>query len=88
MFQLFREFMRAKVAHSTHRTKHTIGTHLVSGVVALEINEHKGLYYLYRYDAMGRCLADTCHASLAEAMAQAEYEYEIEGPWDKGNEAL
>lgn len=34
-------------------------------------------YLLLRLDPSGTCLADTWHATLEEAKAQAEFEYEV-----------
>jgi hypothetical protein len=45
----------------------------------MEIDEARsGGFYLYHYDAAGRCVADTWHATLTEAKEQARFEFEIE----------
>jgi hypothetical protein len=80
--------LRANVAKATGATVHRQAT-LVSGAVVpgtqvfiparVEIDEARsGGFFLYHYDAAGRCIADTWHATLAEAKEQATFEFEIE----------
>jgi hypothetical protein len=81
--------IRANVVKSTGATVHRHAK-LVRGTVVpgnpvgpsvrVEIDEARsGGFYLYHYDTAGRCIADTWHATLAEAKAQARFEFEIEG---------
>lgn len=41
------------------------------------------MYYVLRLDDSGKCIADTAHASQSEAVAQVEFEYELEAAEDK-----
>lgn len=49
------------------------------------VEARSGGFYLYHYDAAGRCIADTWHAALGEAKEQARFEFEIEPTdWSEG----
>ena len=80
--------IRANVVKATGATVHQHAT-LVRGTVVpgaripapawVEIDEARaGCFYLFHFDATGRCIADTWHATLAEAKEQAKFEFEIE----------
>ena len=80
--------LRANVVKATGATVHRHAK-FVKGVVvpgaqiakpeSVEIDEARaGGFYLYHYDAAGRCIADTWHATLAEAKEQAKFEFEID----------
>ena len=84
--------LRANVVRATNATVHRQGKRVHGALVPreqspvsvkVEIGEsHAGGVFLYHYDANGRCLADTWHATLAEAKSQAKFEFEIEaGDW-------
>src|SRR5579872_575996 len=73
--------LRAKVVTVIGATVHRHAT-IVKGSVApgapiphpawVEIDEAgEGTFYLFHYDAAGRCIADTWHATLAERAAAA-----------------
>lgn len=49
----------------------------------VQIEERDGMYYVLRLDDSGKCIADTAHASQSEAVAQVEFEYELEAAEDK-----
>jgi hypothetical protein len=83
--------IRANVNHTTGITAHYIGSYhdagklhcdKVSGFDFVETVQEDGLFFVYRYDTQGRCVADTCHMSEAEAKRQAELEFAIsESSW-------
>jgi|GEM_PF-3140661 len=35
------------------------------------------MHFLLRLDQGGRCVADTCHLTMEEALGQAQFEYEL-----------
>jgi hypothetical protein len=80
--------LRANVVNATGATVHrhaqfvrgaVVPGEPISAPARVEIDESQsGGFYLYRYDAAGRCIADTWHATLAEAKEQAWFEFEIE----------
>ncbi len=74
--------MRVGVLRIKGRTEHITPGLRTTDVASLEIKEEDGMYFLFRLDSNGRCVADTCHLSLEEAVAQATWEYEIEEPWE------
>jgi hypothetical protein len=43
----------------------------------VEVRTAVGGFYLMRMTGQGKCIFDTWHMTLAEAKAQAEYEYAI-----------
>ena len=73
--------LRAEVKEVTGFTKHfvssTTGAEPTPTPKFLEIVQEEDLYYLFRYDAEGACVADTCHFSLQEAREQARAEFAI-----------
>ena len=80
--------LRANVLKVTGATVHR-NAKLVKGTVVpgaqlpaparVEIDAGRsGGFCLYHYDAAGRCMADTWHATLDEAKEQARFEFEIE----------
>jgi hypothetical protein len=84
--------LRANVVRATGATVHRQAKLVDGAVVAgeqlpvsvkVEIGESRsGGVFLYHYDAVGRCIADTWHATLAEAKEQAKFEFGIEaGDW-------
>jgi adenosylmethionine---8-amino-7-oxononanoate aminotransferase len=78
--------LRADVKGSTGKTKHSIAG-IVDGLPMalapvgttawLEISEDEGGFFLFHFDAMGGCIADTWHLTLDEAKKQAEFEFGI-----------
>jgi hypothetical protein len=81
--------LRANVVRATGATVHRHAKVAKGAIVTgaqvtiparVEIEEpSSGGFFLYHYDATGRCIADTWHATLAEAKEQARFEFEIEG---------
>lgn len=78
--------LRAKVLHATgaavHRHATIVEGHLVRGAqmptaVYVEISEASTGFSLLQYDAEESCVADTWHPTVAEAMAQAKFEFGI-----------
>ena len=67
------EVLRVRGA-CTHLTATRDVTHDARRIV---IQREEGMLYLLRYDEHGVCIADTAHATLAEARRQAECEYEL-----------
>ena len=77
-------FWTASVNRVTGGTLHTVagsnGPEVIPPPNSLRIEppEKEGDgYLLLRLDPSGTCLADTWHATLEEAQAQAEFEYEV-----------
>lgn len=78
--------LRAQVKGSTGKTKHFTGT-IVDGLPVpvekrplpawVEIVEEDDAFFLLHFDHGGKNIADTWHASLSEAQAQAEFEFRI-----------
>ena len=59
------------------------GTAPIEDPVRLEIEDGTDGCFLYRLNAVGDCVADTWHATLAEAMRQAQVEYSVNpDDWD------
>lgn len=50
---------------------------LTDAVVSVEIHKQDGMYCIFRYDCDGKCIADTVQFSLDDAVAEAEYEYDL-----------
>jgi hypothetical protein len=79
--------LRAKVSQATGATAHRHAT-LVKGSLVqgaqtpaaayVEITEGPPGFSLLHLDADGRCVADTWHPTIAEAMDQAKFEFKIE----------
>jgi hypothetical protein len=79
--------MTASIIRCKETTKHQIGHFDSSGepVVdydldcpcTLSVVSVEGAIYLWRMNDTGECIADTWHMNEDEAMAQAEFEYEI-----------
>ena len=80
----------ARVRSVTGRARHSIGTASPTGqpmatsdfspATRVEIEPAGGdspAQFLIRYDAHGNFAGDTWHRNVADAMAQAEWEYEI-----------
>jgi hypothetical protein len=67
-----------KAARPTARTTHRVGGSVLGPAAALAICQYGGdsQYYLFYCDDDWTVRTDTCHASLAEAKQQAEFEYE------------
>lgn len=70
----------ATIHQQAKLVKHTVVPGAPFAVpTSVEIDEPRsGGFFVYRYDATGRCIADTWHATLAEAKEQARFEFEIE----------
>ena len=79
--------LRATVVGRTGATVHR-RAEIVKGVLApgeelpapsrVEIEETSSGVFLFHYDAAGRCVADTWHATVKEAKEQARFEFGIE----------
>lgn len=80
--------LRANVVKKTGATVHRHAT-VAKGIVApgvrvpvaarVEIDESRsGGFFLFHYDAEGRCIADTWHPTLGDAKEQAKFEFGIE----------
>lgn len=71
--------------HATGKTRHLHGIKPIPTPVELRIvqyNSDPG-FYLFYCDALGSELTDTYHDSIKEAMAQAEWEFEVKtGEWE------
>jgi len=50
---------------------------VTSQVHRVTIEERDGMHFLLRLDQGGRCVADTCHLTMEEALGQAQFEYEL-----------
>jgi hypothetical protein len=61
----------------TGGTVHRIGGRVVGPATALAVCRYDGdgQFYLFSCAEGWRVVTDTCHSSLAEALAQAEFEY-------------
>ncbi len=79
--------LRASVLHATGATVHRRaklekGVVVPGGQVAIpsrvEIGQTSSGFFLYHYDAAGRCIADTWHPTLADAKRQANFEFGID----------
>ena len=46
--------------------------------VRVEIEPTRSGFSVFHYDTAGRCVADTWHATLAEAKEQARFEFGID----------
>lgn len=82
--------LRAAVRNVTGKTTHLQGESTSGGIdvtrvlnpMSVELIEQDGAFYLLRLDDNGQCIADTWHATLEAAKAQAKFEYGIEdGDW-------
>ena len=73
--------LRASVRKVTGATQHSIagrgGAVEVEAPVTVTVVAGEAGYLLLRLDAQGRCIADTWHATLDEAKAQAAFEFDI-----------
>lgn len=78
--------LKAELMGVTGKTKHSIGyiengepieMESLPNAKSLEIVETDSGVFLYRYSDSGVCIADTWHLSIDEAIAQAEFEYQI-----------
>jgi hypothetical protein len=50
----------------------------------VEISVEEGGVYLFHYDSVGDCFADTWHRTIEEAKEQAEFELNIKpGDWSE-----
>jgi hypothetical protein len=70
-----------KVSNATHVLSYMQGEDLAreSDVPShVEVRAVPGGFYLMRMRGEGSCIFDTWHLTLAEAKAQAEFEYAIE----------
>ena len=78
--------LKAIIKHDLGKTRHSLGTIKVGELEEIaklplsawvEIEEGESGVYLYRYSANGECVSDTWHASVNEAIEQAEFEFDI-----------
>lgn len=78
--------LKAEIGDNAGKTKHSFGyidadEPIEEGKLPsakwLEIVEGDSGFYLYHYTANGECISDTWHSSVNEAMAQAEFEFQI-----------
>ncbi|NMO19720.1 hypothetical protein HPC49_35280 [Pyxidicoccus fallax] len=54
-------------------------------VSVLEISDEDGAFYLFSFDAAGRCLGDSWHRTLDEAMRQAQFQFGVPpAAWSQG----
>lgn len=76
-----------KVNNATHVLSYMQGEDLARETDVpnhVEIRIAVGGCYLMRMNAQGACIFDTWHMTLAEAKAQAEFEYAIaDGDWSE-----
>jgi hypothetical protein len=79
--------LRAKVRTVTGKTKHLLGTQTdhaslriteLPDPVAVRLVEQDGAFFLFRLDENGEYISDSWHATVDEAKAQANFEYDIE----------
>ena len=62
---------------ATGNCKHFVAGFLQNPAAGLAICRYQdGEFYLFGCDDCWNCITDTCHATLEEAMNQAEFEYE------------
>jgi hypothetical protein len=83
--------LTANVRRITGRTIHAEGrldngmpvaAERLPDAVRLDIEEKDEGVFLYRYDILGQMVSDTWHETIAEAMDQALFEYEVvESDW-------
>ena len=59
----------------TGATKHWVGRQLLGGASGLAVCAGGGGYYLFYCDADWEPVTDTWHGTVADAQAQAEFEY-------------
>jgi hypothetical protein len=75
---------------STGKCRHTVyGEPLgaVSGLAICRYDDDAGEFYLFYCDENWDVRTDTCHTTLEEAMAQAEFEYEgVNATWVKADD--
>jgi hypothetical protein len=61
---------------ATGNTRHTVAGKPLGGASGLAICRYDdGSFYLFYCDGDWNVLTDTCHTTVEEAMAQAEFEY-------------
>jgi hypothetical protein len=62
----------------TGNTRQIVNGELLGPVAGLAICQYEGesAYYLFGCDEQWKVQSDTCHATLEEALDQAEFEYE------------
>lgn len=66
----------------TGKTRHFVGAGAAPTPTKLVIAESKHGYYLLHLNDRGEEITDTFHKSIAEAMKQAEWEFEVpESAW-------
>ena len=74
-------YYSARVVRIKGTTRHWIHadnvTHHVCRVTIEEGDPDPGVFYVFRFDEGGACIADTVSLSLEEAKRQIEYEYEV-----------
>jgi hypothetical protein len=74
-----------KVSNAMHVLSYMQGEDLARDTEVpshVEVRAAPGGYYLMRMGKVGRCIFETWHMTLAEAKAQAEFEYAInEADW-------
>ena len=75
--------LRARIREVTGRIVHllgatTLGVIRIPDPAEVEVVEQDAACYLLRLDNDGQCIADTWHASVEAAKAQAMFEFGIE----------
>ena len=70
----------------TGNCKQVVAGVLMGAAAGLAICQYEGenSFYLFGCDAKWNTVTDTCHDTLEDAMAQAEFEYEgVQATWQK-----
>ncbi len=73
----------------TGNCKQIVAGVLMGAAAGLVICQYEGenSFYLFGCDAKWNTVTDTCHETLEDAMAQAEFEYEgVQATWKKPEE--
>jgi hypothetical protein len=73
---------------ATGKCSHTVAGELLGAASGLAISRYERCdsFYLFYCDTNWKVITDTCHTTLEDAMAQAEYEYEgVNETWQKVN---
>ena len=71
----------------TGKTRHTNGIEELPHPTVLKMVQYTNDagFYLIRFDSNGKEITDTFHKSTEDAMAQAEFEYQVkQGEWSEG----
>lgn len=80
--RVLKQVMLAGVFQPTGNTRHYVFGELVTTFYELRIVDLNGNIYLYYCDETGAEVSDTWHASVEDAMRQAEFEFKVRpGDW-------